>query len=129
MLDDKYCNNGVSLEVVDGKYRGKIQLIRPALLKMVLDEELDASYGFYLNGLQAYPQKIGDRTYLFALDVGNYDWLLTDEGAIPGTTCITKSISGDSWCELYWEKVPGATSYQVWLSSDYGKTWALYKKI
>lgn len=128
MLDDKYYNNGVSLEVVDNKYRGKIQLIQPVLLKMVLDEELDASYVFYLNGLQAYPQKIGDRTYLFALDAGNYDWLLTDEGAIPGTTRITKSISGDSWCELYWEKISGATSYQVWLSSDYGKTWALYKK-
>ncbi len=120
--------NGFSLETTGGRYFGKMQISSPALIRISLEKKLDSAYEFYLNGISSVLQKEGDKTFLLRLDVGTYDWQLTDKGVIPGQPVIEKCISGRDWCELSWKTVPGADFYQVWISEDSGNNWQPYKK-
>lgn len=100
--------NGFSLETTGGRYFGKMQISSPALIRISLEKKLDSAYEFYLNGISSVLQKEGDKTFLLCLDVGTYDWQLTDKGVIPGQPVIEKCISGRDWCELSWKTVPGS---------------------
>lgn len=120
--------DGISLESSEGGYNGKIQLTRNRTIRFTTDKKLTPAYSFYLNGLPVNPEKSDDKTYLLNVEPGLYNWQLTDRGAIPGQPLIERSVSGNSWCELFWTEVPGASTYQVWISNDYGTDWQLCKK-
>ncbi|WP_158712874.1 fibronectin type III domain-containing protein [Parabacteroides pacaensis] len=119
---------GISLEAIDGRYTGKIQVSKNTTIRFTMDRKLTSTFCFYLNGLPVNPEKTDGKTYLLKVAPGLYNWQLTDRGVIPGQPHIEKSISGKDWCELSWKGVPGARSYQIWKSENYGTDWQLCKK-
>ncbi len=120
--------NGLSLEMKEGVYSGKIQVTIPTWIRIESDKRLDADYQFYLDGLATVPREKDDQGYLLRLDAGTYDWQLTDRGLIPGRPIIRRCVSGADGCEFTWNSVPGATCYAVWKSLDAGETWQLYRE-
>lgn len=119
--------NGISLELNQGLYSGKIRMSHPAMIRFTADKKQSSAYSLYLNGLPVNTGGTDGKTLLLNLDPGTYEWQLTDKGLIPGQPEILRSISGRNWCELSWTQVAGASSYQLWTSDDSGVNWKLYK--
>jgi hypothetical protein len=105
-------------------YIGFIQVTEPCSLQFTLERKTDKDFVFYLNGLPVSTKITENNSFIIDLKIGKYTWQWTNVGVIPSAPIIKNAFTGESWSNVEWQPVDGASSYNIQLSNDAEKTWS-----
>ncbi len=115
--------NGVSVHSSSQGFEGLMYITQPIRVAFKLTKPLPQAT-FYLNGEKVAPEIAGS----LAIDLlpGKYNWQWSTNGLIPGPAKIVNTIYHPNGSEVEWQKVAGATAYQLEVSTDIGTSWTKY---
>ena len=113
---------GISLKNSANGFSGYIQVREETTVQFSIDNNIKGLI-FYLNGEETALTNTGENNYSVRVPAGKHEWQWSNNGIIPASPDITRSISGADWCELEWLPVSGATSYSVQKSMNGGTGW------
>ncbi|GEP97534.1 hypothetical protein CCY01nite_37940 [Chitinophaga cymbidii] len=109
---------GISFEQTPAGYRGTFQSDKPQCVTFSQKE---------IKGLVFYIDGMPHRGTAICFPAGKHDWQWTNAGVIPQRPEITGTITRSRGCDVSWNNIPGATSYQLQLSHDNGGSWTTVK--
>ena len=114
---------GMSLKNSANGFSGIIQVRKETAVQYSLDQ---ASKGltFYLDGKEVTLNQTEGTKYSISVPAGKHEWQWTSAGVIPTAPEIKRSVSGATWCEIEWSKVPGAITYSIQKSTNAGADWS-----
>jgi len=114
---------GFSIKKSATGYQGFIQVTSPASLQFTLDAKPGKDFVFYLNGIPS-PVEISQKNeFIIKVDRGKHSWQWTNAGVIPSAPVIKNTCTADTWSDVKWFPVAGASGYDLQVSTDGENTW------